>query len=213
MIYILNIYVKQMLPSSYTSIHGWCTIEKANKLMELVKENNPSLIVEFGVFGGKSLLPFALSVKQNNYSCKVIGIDAWEPKASLEGTNSLLNDEWWSTINYKHIHDYAKQLIVENNVESIVELLKNKSKDCVDKFQDNSIDILHQDSNHSEEISCEEVELYWNKVKSGGFWVFDDTNWATTKKAQDLLLSKGYSEIYTSPATTTSSEWKIFCRL
>jgi len=81
-----------------------------------------------------------------------------------------------------------------------------KSSDAVKIFDDHSIDFLHQDSNHSEEISCMEVELYHNKVKPGGTWVFDDTNWPTTKKAQDLLVSKGYTEVY------DSGEWKVYLR-
>ena len=52
-----------------------------------------------------------------------------------------------------------------------------------------------------------EVELYKNKVKPGGIWVFDDTNWETTKKAQSLLASRGYNEIY------DSGTWKIYTRV
>ena len=58
----------------------------------------------------------------------------------------------------------------------------------------------------SEKISCEEVELYHKKVKKNGIWVFDDTNWDTTKKAQELLVSYGYIEIY------DSGTWKIYKR-
>jgi hypothetical protein len=195
-----------MLPKNYDSIHGWCTKEKANKLIELVDELKPSVCVELGVFGGKSLLPIAIAAKK--FNSKVIGIDAWEAQASLEGTNDKANDEWWSKINYDEIYSYTKNLMVQNNVDSIVELWRCKSADVHDKFEDNSIDILHQDSNHSEEISCEEVELYYNKVKIGGFWIFDDTDWSTTKKAQCLLLSKGYEEYYTQP----ENKWKVFKR-
>lgn len=193
-----------MLPKNYESIHGWCTREKALTLMNLVLESKPNLCVELGVFGGKSLLPIALSAKR--FHSKVIGIDAWTAQASLEGTNSDANDKWWSNIDYNQMFEYTRNLMVQNNVDSIVELWKCKSNECVEKFENNSIDILHQDSNHSEEISCEEVELYWNKVKSGGYWIFDDTNWETTQKAQTLLLSKGYEEVYSTP----DNAWKVF---
>jgi hypothetical protein len=71
-------------------------------------------------------------------------------------------------------------------------------------LKNESIDFLHQDSNHSEEISCEEVELYHSKVKPDGIWCFDDTDWSTTKKAQQLLLTKGYTEVYNAVS------WKIY---
>jgi hypothetical protein len=96
-----------------------------------------------------------------------------------------------------------------NNVDSVVDLWKCKSRDVASKFEDNSIDLLHQDSNHSEEISCEEVELYWNKVRPNGYWVFDDTDWPTTKKAQNLLLTKGYRVLKVG----SDNKWTIFIRI
>lgn len=197
-----------MLPANYISIHGWCTHEKAAALMDLVYKSNSSLCVELGVFGGKSLLPIALASKKINPSSKVIGIDAWETQASLEGKNDEANDAWWSNINYDEIYEYTKDLMKSNDVDSIVELWRCKSRDAVSKFADNSIDVLHQDSNHSEEISCEEVELYSKKVKLGGFWIFDDTDWSTTKTAQSNLLTKGYTIILTESA----KKWTVFQR-
>ena len=198
-----------MLPSNYNFIHGWCTHEKANTLMDLVYKINAALCVELGVFGGRSLLPLALASKKINTSAKVIGIDAWEAQASLEGTNDKANNDWWSNINYTEMQEYTQNLMIANNVDSIVELWKCKSRDCASKFEDTSIDILHQDSNHSEEISCEEVELYHNKVRIGGFWVFDDTDWTTTKKAQNILLTKGYQVFKVGSDT----KWIVFQRV
>ena len=63
---------------------------------------------------------------------------------------------------------------------------------------------MHQDSNHSEKISCNEVELYKNKLKTNGIWVMDDTNWDTTKKAQILLVSYNFEELY------DSGDWKVY---
>ena len=195
-----------MLPKNYDKIHGWCTLEKATKIIEIVFANNPKLIVELGVFGGKSLLPFALAAKNNNNNAKVIGIDAWSKDASLEGTNDITNNNWWSNINYDDMYNYTKTLMIENNVNHMVELYKEKSINVIDKFEDESIDILHQDSNHSQEISVQEVILYSKKLKMNGHWIFDDTNWDTTQNAQLLLLSFGFKEIYTSP----KNDWKIF---
>ena len=182
---------------NYDSIEGWCTHEKAIRMMEFIPEN-ASLAVELGVWGGRSLLPIAMKCPGDVY-----GIDAWNVDASLEGKNDVANDEWWSTINYNKMYSYAHNLMMEHNCQN-VKLLRMKSRDAVKLFEDNSIDFLHQDSNHSEEVSCEEVELYHSKVKQNGVWCFDDTNWPTTQKAQNILCSKGFKEIW------DSGSWKIY---
>jgi hypothetical protein len=182
---------------NYESIEGWCTREKAIKMMEYIPEY-AAIAVELGVWGGRSLLPIA-------FKCTgvVYGIDAWSVDASLEGKNDRANDEWWKALDYNKMYNYTHSIINRYNCNN-VKLLRMKSIEAVRLFDDFSIDFLHQDSNHSEETSCIEVMEYHNKVKIGGIWCFDDTNWPTTKKAQDLLLTKGYTELF------DHGEWKIY---
>jgi cephalosporin hydroxylase len=201
--------LEQSFQTDYTSFHGWCTIEKARKIIELVQQIKPDLSVELGVYAGRSLLPLAVASKHYNSNSKVIGIDAWSKDASLEGTNSEANNEWWAKIDYNFFMKYTFDLLKRFRANDITELWKIKSIEVANKFSYESIDILHQDSNHSEETSTAEVELYWDKVKHGGFWIFDDTNWPTTNKAQELLKTKGYEEIYSA----SQNEWKVFKRL
>jgi predicted O-methyltransferase YrrM len=185
---------------------GWCTVQKTERLFKLVEEVKPILIVEFGVFGGRSLIPMALSLKKNGKG-EIIGIDAWDKEASITNYDSIdPNYKWWFDVDHKAIFNSFLKSIHEYSINDIVKYYIKRSNEVVDIFEDQSIDILHQDSNHTEKTSSEEVELYYNKVKPGGFWIFDDTDWSTTQKAQDLLLSKGYSiiEDYTS--------WKIYKR-
>ena len=183
----------------YEKIEGWCTKEKALKMVEYINDNT-KLCVELGVFGGRSLLPIAIMCKGD-----VFGIDAWNSKSSLDGINSKINDEWWEKIDYNKMKNYTNNLMKKYECNN-VKLLQMESASAINYFSDESIDFLHQDSNHSEKISCSEVELYHNKVKKNGIWVFDDTNWETTIKAQELLVNYGYEEIY------NSGTWKIYKR-
>lgn len=201
--------LEKSFQNDYASFHGWCTVEKARKIIELVGQKKPDLSVELGVYAGRSLLPLAVASKHYNPHSKVIGIDAWSKDASLEGTNSQANNEWWAKIDYNYFINYTIELLKRFHANDITQLWRVKSVDVSNKFEDQSIGILHQDSNHSEEVSTAEVELYWNKVVPGGYWIFDDTNWETTKHAQELLKSKGYTEIYSA----AQNEWKVFQRL
>jgi predicted O-methyltransferase YrrM len=186
----------------YLAVEGWCTPEKALKLVDLVEMHKPKTCVELGVHGGRSLLPISAAAGKD---ATVIGVDAWAASASTEGTNDKANDDWWKTIDYDYFFKYTRNLLDKHGCFH-VQLWRDKSANVFHKFEDQSIDLLHQDSNQSEEVSCAEVGLYWNKVRPGGIWVFDDTNWPTTQKAQVLLETKGYSSIY------DSGSWKVYQR-
>ena len=198
----------ELLPKNFESIDGWCSRNKALKIMEIVNDKT-ELIVEIGVFAGKSLLPLALKLKYENNNGKVIGIDPWSSEASIEGTNDSANNDWWSKINYDYFYNYTQNLLKKNNVDSIVELVRDKGENCVKKFEDETISILHIDGNHSEETSTKDVNMWSSKIIKGGFIIFDDTNWPTTQRAQQLLIEKGFEEKYESKEGD-KGEWKLY---
>ena len=72
--------------------------------------------------------------------------------------------------------------------------------------------MLHQDGNHSEEMSCLDIELWSNKIKKKGYWLMDDTNWPTTQKAQKLIITKGFIEIDVDNGfgKIEGREWKLY---
>ncbi len=172
-------------------VDGWCTEEKADYLYNLVKEIKTStdpLVVEIGVYGGKSLFPMALALQENK-SGRVIGIDPWQKASNIEGSLSQADIDWWSALDI----DFIYKKFVSNTLH--LDLLKHlswfrlRSDEAVKIFEEESIDILHQDGNHSPEVSYKEISIWYPKLKSGGIWVIDDINWPTTKNAVDWLSS------------------------
>lgn len=181
--------VKTILPT----IHGWCTLEKATKFIELIDREKPDLCVEIGVFGGSSLIPQALAIKNNNKGI-IYGIDPWENAASLEEMVHQDHKKWWGNLNFEEVYSHCKNQIKKNKLEEHCILLKDKSENVVDRFENESIDILHIDGNHSETLSYKDATLYLPKVKVGGHIIFDDiwwteeNNYVTTRKAIIYLL-------------------------
>ena len=102
------------------------------------------------------------------------------------------------------MYNYTYNLFKENEA---VSLRREKSEEAVLFFSNDSLDFIHQDSNHSEKISCDEVERWLPKLKVGGFWIADDTNWDTTRVAQQRLTMNGCEEIY------DSGSWKIYKKI
>lgn len=179
-------------------VHGWMTPEKGRRLARLVAGLPHVAVrcVELGVFGGRGCAIMALAIKHClGGAGDVIGIDPYTADAALEGTNAEENRVWWSKLNYAEILKSALEAFERLGVKEMINLRIARSQDVVNDYAPASIDLLHQDSNHSQEVSCWEVLAWSPKMRPGGIWVFDDTNWPSTRMAQNLLEGAGFTRI------------------
>lgn len=190
--------VDRLIDEHLPNMHGWCTPEKAKRMARLVIEaarqlaGSPASLhcVELGVFGGRGIVALGLPIRHCIGVGAVDGIDPYTANAALEGTNSKENDTWWSKLDYGTIERHARENVSKLGLDTFVRIIKARSQDIVARYADGSISVLHQDSNHSEEVSCSEVAAWTSKMRPGGYWVFDDTNWETTKLAQSRLVAQ-----------------------
>lgn len=171
--------------------NGWCTVEKAQHLFELTIQSGAKRSIELGVFSGRSLIPIALAHQELNTGF-VIGVDSWSKRAALEGTNDEANAQWWSQINFMGIYEECIDAIDYYQLNDYCGTVRLKSMTFGQLIEDNSISLLHQDSNHSEEVTCGEVELFASKIMKGGIWVSDDSRWPTIQRSLSLLEEKGF---------------------
>jgi predicted O-methyltransferase YrrM len=193
--------VSNIIDRELEGLPGWCTPEKGRRMAELTR--GAKFCIELGVFGGRGLLAMALTLRDQGYGC-VVGIDPYSAAASIEGTNDKANDEWWANLDYENVEQIALGMIAKFGLSSYAAILRKKSRDAVDLYDGGSVDVLHQDSNHSEEISSEEVMLWAPKMRSGGYWIFDDADWPTTQKAQAELEALGF-ELYED-----HGRWRVY---
>jgi len=167
---------------------GWCWPEKANAMANLITEIRPSpnVIVEIGVFGGRSLLPQAEAVRRNGVGC-IVGIDPWRLVPSIEGDIDQEQKDWWSKVDLQTVHQEFMEHLWRLGLDSHCIIIRNTGDQCAHLFNGESIDILHIDGNHTEEVSCRDVRTWLPKVRRLGYIWFDDTNWASTQKALALI--------------------------
>lgn len=171
-------------------MEGWCTPEKAQRLYELVVETDSKLSIELGVFGGRSLVALAIGHREKG-SGAAIGIDPWNNKACLEGSNDKANNDWWMSLNMKEIYASCQHHIEINDLIGFCETLRLKSVDVAHLFADGIVDVLHQDSNHNPETILAELKAWIPKLKVGGYWVVDDSDWEEAKGGYDHLNEFG----------------------
>jgi len=193
--------IERVIETVVPSLPGWCTVEKGRRLAALTY--GAELCVELGVFGGRSLIAIGLALLDQGRG-RVDGIDPYTASAALEGENDRANDTWWSGISYEAIAAVAGDVVQTLGLGAHVRLVRARSADAVAHYADQSIDLLHQDSNHSALVSCQEVTLWAPKMRPRGTWVFDDTNWPTTQAAQRMLLERGFTEL------EDHQLWKVF---
>jgi hypothetical protein len=182
------------LEEKVASLEGWCDLSKANIIAELTREveleHGKCLALEIGVYGARSLVALGWYLKAPSH---VFGVDPYTVEASLESEQVKENREWWANLDHEKIKQGAFEGIREK--QDVISLLVMKSKEACELFDDCCFDVIHQDGNHSEEISCQEVEMWTDKLRDGGWWIMDDVNWKSTGKAQELLVTKGFVEI------------------
>jgi predicted O-methyltransferase YrrM len=176
-----------------TQLHGWCSFEKANFLIDLILKLEPSVVLEIGVWGGKSLIPMACALKENRHGI-IYGIDPWEKQASVEWIMEDANRNFWEHANHEWVYQHLIGKLNEFNLHPQVQLIRNTSEKAPPIHD---IDILHIDGNHSDPTSYLDVTKWVPFVKSGGLIIFDDMTWFeqgvfTTARASDWLDTHCY---------------------
>ncbi len=177
------------IESVVATLEGWCSLEKALAMVELILDTRPEVVVEVGVFGGKSLIPQALALAEAQRGC-IYGIDPWKKEAALEGSNDPANDDWWARVDLAGIHQRCAEAVWSRGLDRHAVLIRAPSLVAVNLFANTSVDVLYLDGNHSQECSTADVKAWLPKVKPLGFIWFDDTDWATTKKAFGQLKAR-----------------------
>lgn len=167
-------------------LQGWCTVDKAIHLSELIFQHRPTKIVEIGVFGGRGAIAMGMACQEIGHGT-VDGIDPWTAAAAVEGGTSPENDEWWAKLDYETIFTGADGARKALGVDDVVMFYRKHDTEVLPEYADGSIQLLHLDSNHSEAVSVRSVRDWAPKIPLGGFFIVDDSHWASQARAIELL--------------------------
>ncbi len=186
---------KNRVTNAMMMLHGWCTPEKAHTLCAEIELLKPKIIVEIGVYAGKSLIPMAMACEEFQ-SGFVLGIDPWSAAASVEGYDTA-NANWWGMQDHEKLYRDFMSDIARLKLENRVIVQRVKSDEaCVP----DDIGLLHIDGQHSEQ-AIRDVKRFAPKIVMGGLCVMDDIDWSINgatpvATAVNELLALGFSERY-----------------
>jgi len=177
-----SIFGGYIFKTKYGDVPAYCLNETREYIKNIMINIKNGIFVEIGVYGGSTLLDIYDICKNNNNI--IYGIDPYDNIKIFNGkkyddTDKIVRNQ---EINrYRNIKNNLIDIINKNNLSNI-NLLCQTSWNVYNNFNNNSIDCIHIDGDHSYEGVKNDLKLYWNKIKSGGYIINDDYHWNGVKK-------------------------------
>ena len=129
---------------------------------DLVALLKPSLLVELGVDRGESFFAFCQAAAENHTGTRAFGIDAWHGDQHAGGYDE-------TTFAQVSTHN-------RTNYEAFSTLVRSNFDEALERFDPESIDVLHIDGLHTEEAVRHDVEAWLPKLCPGGLLLLHDVN-------------------------------------
>ena len=122
--------------------------------------------VEIGTWEGG----FSNSILEKNTVKKLYCVDPYK---------HFINDEYPDGMNELSQLDFDNKfnkVYTELNIKfpNKVEFIRKTSAEAISQFEDNSLDFVYIDGNHDYKYVLEDLNLWYNKVKPGGYLCGDD---------------------------------------
>jgi len=151
-----------ILEHFYQNLQGWFTFPNLySMLVEHIPENGK--FVEVGVWKGKSLSYFIVENINKNKNITTYAVDTWEGSPEHTEESAIIN----KTLYEEFISNMSP---VADKFMSMHMTSEQASK----RFEDNSLDGVFIDAQHEYEPVKQDLELWWPKVKIGGFFCGHD---------------------------------------
>jgi len=144
---------KYMVPSNW--------IEHAPFAFWLVETHRPRCVTELGTLLGSSYFCFCQEIQRLGIEAKCFAVDTW------------MGDEHEGFYG-EDVFDYIRRYN-DSQYSVFSQLIRSTFDEAVDKFPDNSIDLLHIDGRHFYEDVKHDFETWQPKLSSRAIVLFHDT--------------------------------------
>jgi predicted O-methyltransferase YrrM len=200
-----------LIDAQLTSLPGWCDPYKAKRIMRIAIEAaalGGRRAVELGVYGGRSLVAIALGLKLAGHGT-IDGIDSWSREDCLEGEQAAVYRKLWGEdTDYESLVRHTLDGIKKFDVQDVARVVRKRTTDAVNDYEDKSIDLIHLDGNHTELVSCRDITAWLPKMATQAIWIADDTNWPSMQRALGILEAAGFTRVETGP----DNFWAVYSR-
>ena len=156
--------------SKYGTVKHYCKEATYNLIENMLENIKNGIFVEIGVFGGCTLLRIYETCMKNNV--QIYGIDPWENSVVFNGDKRRVDDKSQNIMLEKltECRLHLESIVAEHNLN--INILHKNSWEVYNHFEDNSIDLMHIDGDHSYLGTKKVIEFYWDNIKDDPFSIF-----------------------------------------
>lgn len=149
---------------------------RGDLISAMINHNGWARGAELGVRQGKCLF----KILDNCPSVIMIGVDIWKSQPNNQGP------ETWS----HWPHDEYRAAVFEKQKEygNRCVLIQDWSFNACDRVEDESLDFIFIDADHSTESVTQDIMDWGPKVRKGGWILGHDINWPSVRIAVENLL-------------------------
>ena len=150
--------------------------DREHWIAHLANQYKWTIGAELGIWRGRTFL----HLLEHCPNLTLIGVDLWEPQPDNQGPETWEN---WPHEQYEkdvrnRARKYGKRAII----------IKNWTDKAAEQVEDNSLDFVFVDADHSTEAVRNDFITWIPKVKDSGFLIGHDINWPTVKCVADELV-------------------------
>lgn len=168
-------------------LEGWCWEAKAQTMYECAVREGARVMVEVGVYGGRSLVPLIMAARETGGY--VWGVDAWSNGVATTIPYGEANNRFWAEDDLGRVKSKLFGFLGEHQLGGWVGLVEASSLAALPLFADGSVDLLHVDAAHSVLDEARDVASWLMKLRKGGVLIIDDTDRADVEPAVRIAES------------------------
>jgi predicted O-methyltransferase YrrM len=168
----------------YQNIEGWFSYEYLYKhVVEQAKDG--ALFVEVGSFKGRSSAYLATQIVNSGKKIQLDLVDTWQGSTEHQAGGDCEVKEVVEGTLYETFLNNMKP------VEGHYRAVRMTSLEAAEQYEDNSIDFIMIDGEHSLEAVTNDIRAFLPKMKSGGIMTGDDAQpWNPVREAAVNELTK-----------------------
>ncbi|MFA5154034.1 MAG: class I SAM-dependent methyltransferase [Clostridia bacterium] len=138
----------------------------------MVMRFNNATFVELGAWQGQSIMYLAERVKELNKKIKLYTVDIFTVALQQVDQTRILGDDFYNA--------YLKNI---EPLKEYINTIRMRTDEAYKLFEDESIDFLFIDADHSFEAVKKDLKLWYPKVKTGGIIAGHDYMWVDGRVA------------------------------